>query len=266
MEYKQDALIRPDNAPISLILDSGSQFAFVTLHRSALFIIDVVATPMRIVAESDKNVVHPNGSVGIEAPGKLYVNSGGGSAANPYESDLYSSAGVGSPEPALPNLPLPNLVFSRDSLGVADSHGGVLTKGSRYLWVADRAANLITVVDTVTDLVVNEFSIVSASSADPTPDLMGISPNGNRAYATLRGPNPLTGNFPGVNNAKGSTPGPGISRVTDLAGTGVWKRSRLCHTWSTVSSARIPMELGCAQNNERLARGRIAFPQRSRAY
>ena len=72
----------------------------------------------------------------------------------------------------------------------------------------------------VTDLVVNEFSVVSTSSADPTPDLMGISPNGNPGYATWRGPNPLTGNFPGVNNAKGSTSLLGIFRVTESGRNG----------------------------------------------
>lgn len=213
---KQDPLIRPDNAPICLNLDSSSRYAFVTLRGGGLFVVDVTTTPMNIVAEYDKNVVHPNGCIGVEAAGKLYVNSGGGSAANPYESDLYSfQLNEFSPVPAPPNTPAPYLVFSRDALGAADSHGGILTKGSRYLWVADRAANLITVVDTSTDLVENEFSLLNGVSPDPTPDLMGISPDGNRAYVTLRGPNPLTGNFAGVNNAAGSTPGLGIIRVTN---------------------------------------------------
>lgn len=213
---KQDAVLRPDNAPICLNLDSSSRYAFLTLRGGGLFVVDVTTTPMSIVAEYDKAVIHPNGCIGVEAAGKLYVNSGGGTAANPYESDLYSfNLGEFSPTPALPNTPVPYLVFSRDALGPADSHGGVLAKGSRYLWVADRAANLITVVDTRTDGVINEFSLLGESSSDPAPDLMGISPDGNRAYVTLRGPNPLTGNFAGVNNAAGSTPGLGIIRVME---------------------------------------------------
>ena len=213
---KEDPLLRPDNAPICLNLDSSSQFAFVTLRGGGLFVVDVTTTPMNIVAEYDKDVIHPNGCIGVEAAGRLYVNSGGGSASNPYESDLYSfELAAFSAEPSPPNTPAPYLVFSRDALGVADSHGGVLTRGSRYLWVADRAANLMTVVDTQTDTVVNEFSLLGGVSPDPTPDLMGISPDGNRVYVTLRGPIPLTGNFSGVNNAMGSTPGLGILRVTE---------------------------------------------------
>jgi hypothetical protein len=69
-------------------------------------------------------------------------------------------------------------------------------------------------VDTGSDAVVNEIALAGSVSADPAPDLMGISPSGNRVYVSLRGPNPLTANVPGVNNAVGSTPGVGILRVT----------------------------------------------------
>ena len=218
---KQDPVLRPDNAPICLNLDSSSRFAFVTLRGGGLFVVDVTTTPMSIVAEYDASVIHPNGCIGLEAAGKLYVNSGGGSAANPYESDLYAfPLAEFSPVAAPPNTPVRKLVFSRDALGVADSHGGTLTRDSRYLWVADRAANLMTVVDTRTDFVVNEFSLINQNSADPAPDLMGTSPDGNRVYVTLRGPNPLTGNFPGVNNAVGATPGLGIIRVTQAGRAG----------------------------------------------
>lgn len=221
---KQDPVLRPDNAPICLNLDSSSRYAFVTLRGGGLFIVDVKTTPMSIVAEYDASVIHPNGCIGVEAAGKLYVNSGGGSATNPYESDLYSFRLADlSPVPAPPNMPLRTLVFSRDGLGVADSHGGVLTRGSRYLWMADRAANLMTVVDTSTDFVVNEFSLISSKSVDPTPDLMGISPDGNRVYVTLRGPNPLTGNAPAAGNAVGATPGLGIIRVTEGGRSGVFQ-------------------------------------------
>jgi hypothetical protein len=221
---KQDPVLRPDNAPICLNVDSSSRYAFVTLRGGGLFVVDVTTTPMSIVAEYDASVIHPNGCIGLEAAGKLYVNSGGGSATNPYESDLYAFRLADfSPVPAPPNTPLRSLVFSRDALGVADSHGGILTRDSRYLWVADRAANLMTVVDTRTDVVINEFTLLSQFSADPAPDLMGISPDGNRAYVSLRGPNPLTGNFAGVNNAVGATPGLGIIRVTEGGRNGVFQ-------------------------------------------
>jgi DNA-binding beta-propeller fold protein YncE len=176
---------------------------------------DSTATPMSIVGEYDNATVHPNGCGGLETAGKMYVNSGGGTPANPLESDLHAfPLGGFSTAPNPPNTPAPTLIFSHDARGFVDSHGATLTKHARYLWVADRAANRIVVVDTRSDIVVNEIALTGTVSPDPAPDLMGISPDGNRVYVSLRGPTPLTGNVPGVSNAVGGTPGVGILRVT----------------------------------------------------
>jgi hypothetical protein len=64
--------------------------------------------------------------------------------------------------------------------------------------------------------------VVPGLSGDPAPDLMDISPDGNRIFATLRGPRPLTGNNPNFNNAVGSTPGLGIFRVTQGGRSGAF--------------------------------------------
>jgi DNA-binding beta-propeller fold protein YncE len=210
----EDPALRPDNAPICPVVDETSRFTFVTLRGGGMFVVDSTATPMAIVAEYDRAAVHPNGCGGVETSGKMYVNSGGGTPANPLEADLYSFPLSGFDTiPNPPNTPAPSIVFSHDARGFVDSHGATLTKHDRYLWVADRAANRIVVVDTQSDQVVNEIGLVGGVSNDPAPDLMGISPMGNRVFLTLRGPNPLTGNAPGVNNAVGSTPGVGIVRV-----------------------------------------------------
>lgn len=79
--------------------------------------------------------------------------------------------------------------------------------------MADRASNLVNVVGTNTDSLVNQIPSAGPVSDDPAPDLLALSPSGNRIYTTLRGPNPLTGNNPTLNNAKGSTPGLGVIRV-----------------------------------------------------
>ena len=211
---RQDPVLRPDNAPICIAVDSTSRFGFITLRGGGLLVVDVKATPMAIVAEYDAATVHPNGCGGVETAGRMYINAGGGTAANPLESDLYSfnlSAFSTTPQPV--NTPAPNLVFSHDARGTVDSHGTALVSGGRYLWAADRAANLMVVVDTATNTVVNEFSAVGAMTADPAPDLMAASPRRDLVFATLRGPTPLTGNAPGVNNAVGATPGLGMFRI-----------------------------------------------------
>jgi hypothetical protein len=69
---------------------------------------------------------------------------------------------------------------------------------------------------------VDQFSLAGAVSNDPTPDLMDISPGGNRVFMALRGPNPLTGNNPAFSNAAGSTPGIGIIRVEQGGRRGVF--------------------------------------------
>lgn len=218
----EDSVLRPDNAPICPVVDGAGRLAFVTLRGGGMFVVDPTSTPMRILAEYDRSTVHPNGCGGVEAAGKMYINSGGGSATNPYESDLYAfslQAFAGAAQP--PNAPAPVLVFSHDDRGTVDSHGAIATKHGRYLWAADRAANRMIVVDTATDTVVNELDLTGPLSGDPTPDLLDISPAGNRVYAALRGPNPLTGNAPAAGNAMGATPGVGVMKVEDGGASGV---------------------------------------------
>jgi hypothetical protein len=205
--------LRPDNAPICPVIDSTGRLTFVTLRGGGLFVVSSAVTPMAIVAEYDRATVHPNGCGGTEAAGKMYINSGGGTPANPLESDLYAFPLAGfSAVPNPPNSPAPKLVFSHDSRGFVDSHGMTLTTRGGYLWIADRAANRVVVVQVGRDTVAHEFSVAGRVSPDPAPDLMGASPSGEQIYVSLRGPNPLTANVPGVNNAAGTTPGLGIIR------------------------------------------------------
>jgi hypothetical protein len=73
----EDPAVRPDNAPICPVIDSTSRFSFVTLRGGGLFVVDARATPMQIVAEYDRATVHPNGCLGAEVPGKMFIDSGG---------------------------------------------------------------------------------------------------------------------------------------------------------------------------------------------
>jgi hypothetical protein len=241
----QDVNIRPDNAPICPIIESTGVLNFVTLRGGGLFVIDAKATPMRIVAEYDKDTVHPNGCLGAQVGNKMYLDSGGGTAANLYEADLYAfPLGPGLYSPTNPvNSPRPRVIFSNDVDG-ADSHGAALTKHNSYLWVADRGRNFISVVDTVTDLVVNAIDLqpwlrltgtervvptpemlqnsghCGHFSPDPTPDLLALSPEGSHMFMTFRGPNPLSGD-PHVST--GATPGVGVLKITQSGRSGVFE-------------------------------------------
>lgn len=237
----QDAAIRPDNAPICPIIDASSVLNFVTLRGGGLFVIDGKSTPMQIVAEYDKETVHPNGCLGAQVGNKMYIDSGGGTGANLYEADLYAfPLGPELYSPANPqNSPVPKLIFSED-VEDADAHGAALTKHSKYLWIADRGRNFIFVVDTAKDVIVNRINLVPGLqhslqfaraaishtsdgghlSDDPTPDLLFLSPNGGHMFMTLRGPNPLTAD-PHVST--GAVPGVGVVKVTESGRNGVFE-------------------------------------------
>jgi DNA-binding beta-propeller fold protein YncE len=215
----EDPVLRPDNAPICPVIDSTSRYSFVTLRGGGLFVVDSKATPMQIVAEYDRSVVHPNGCLGAEVPGKMYIDSGGGTPSNLFEADLYAFPVTGFSPANPPNTPAPVVVFSED-VDEADTHGATLTKHLKYLWVADRGRNFLFVVDTGTDTIVNRIPLAGGVSADPTPDLLGLSPNGSYVFMSLRGPNPLTAD-PHVST--GTSPGVGVIKVREGGRNGTFE-------------------------------------------
>jgi DNA-binding beta-propeller fold protein YncE len=212
-------MLRPDNAPICPVPESTSRFVFVTLRGGGLFVVNARATPMAIVGEYDTFTVHGNGCLGAEVPGKMYIDSGGGTATNLHQADLYAFPTDGYSGLNAPNTPPPVLVFS-DPSEEADAHGAALTKHSKYLWVADRGRNFLWVVDTGTDQIVNIVPLEGGVSDDPTPDLIAVSPNGSHAFMSLRGPNPLTAD-PHVST--GSTPGVGVLKIIQSGRDGVFE-------------------------------------------
>ena len=214
---KQAAGVRPDNAPIVALPDATSTLALVTLRGGGAFVLNARSTPMTIVAEYTTATIEPSGLFGIRADNKFYFNSGDmGMGVMDHQSILYSLPvdAFSTTADLSPDTPAPHVVFDHGAMGNVDSHGMVLTKHDRYLWVADRLANSAMVVDPSSDLVVNEVEMAGALSDDPTPDLFAISPSGSRVYVSLRGPNPLTGNNPDHHNAEGTTPGLGVIQVT----------------------------------------------------
>jgi len=215
---------RPLNSPIVALVDSTSKLAFVTLAGGGLFVVDPNTEPMQILAEYDKNTVHANGFAGAEAKGGMYINSGAGAAAtNPSEFDIYRFPLTGYSPLNPPNSPALNVVFSDDTVPPADerdAHGLVLTKHDRYLWVLDRLHNVAEVIDTGSNQRVNTVNLAGTLSEDPTSDLAGIAPDGNRIFLSLRGPNPLSGS---PHAASGSTPGLGVVQVEQGGRHGVLK-------------------------------------------
>lgn len=195
--------IRPDNAPICPIVDDTSSFGFITLRGGGMFVVDVQSTPMRIVAEYDKSTVNGNGCGGIQAAGSMWINSGGATASNLDQFDVYRFPLTGYADGSAANTPAPTVVFS-DPATSRDSHGMAVSKDTKYLWVFDRAGNVAEVFDTKTNKRLKPVRLATKGSPDPTPDLVDISPAGNRLFTAMRGPMPLSGD---PHASTGSTPG-----------------------------------------------------------
>lgn len=215
---------RPSGIPICGIIDSKSSLAFITLRDGGLLVVDPRTNPISIVGEYDKDTIHGNGCGGIEAgkPSRIFINSGGpalGTLTNKSEFDVYRLPIDGYSPSNPPNTPAPEVVFSDDSYvpptgfcengGVADkncrdAHGMALLRNARFLWVGDRHRGVFEVFDVLNASRRTTVDLVSPLSADPAPDLMDISPTGNRIFIATRGPNPLSGD-PHV--AKGDAPG-----------------------------------------------------------
>jgi hypothetical protein len=206
--------IRPDNAPICPVIESGGRYAFVTLRGGGLLVVDARSTPMRVVAEYDMEHVRGSGCGGVEAAGSMYINSGGRPGGSEhlelYGFDVYRFAldGFAAHRAAAPNSPLPQVVYTAD--GEHDSHGMVALADGAHIWVADRHANAIEVIRTADGAHLNTITLAGTLSADPAPDLIDVSPARTRVFVALRGPTPLSGD---PHTATGSTPGLGVLEV-----------------------------------------------------
>ncbi len=198
---------RSDNAPICPITENTRTYAFVTLRGGGLLVVNVKETPMKVVASLTDRQIHPGGCGGTQVGDTMYVNSGGGWPVAPLAYDVYA---INMSE--LPESVSAKLISTRDTM-FADSHGMVGV--GQYLWVVDRAGNNIEIIDSMTNLSVGLIKLAGAHSQDPAPDLIGVSPDNSYVFTNMRGIHPLTGNNKGVNNAKGSTPGIMVIKVTN---------------------------------------------------
>ena len=210
--------LRPLNWPICPIIDGSGNLVFVTLRGGGMLVVDPRQTPMAIVGEYDVATVNGNGCGGVQVGGNMYINSGGSPVNVSHESldhpalygfDVYRFPldGYAAGNPA--NTPAPERVFTKS--GAADSHGMVATIDGAWLWVFDRHGGVAEIIETATGAHVGTVPLAGSLTEDPAPDLADISPAGDNLFVALRGPTPLSGD---PHNARGSTPGVGVVRLT----------------------------------------------------
>lgn len=207
----QLANVRPDNAPICPIIpDSSSDLVFVTLRGGGMFVVDPKSNPISILAEYDMKTVKGNGCGGVEAKGNMYMNSGGGTSGQLYGFDIYRFPLKNYKQSNPVNTPRPLVTFADNSAG-RDSHGMTVTNQDRFVWVADRGQKKIEMISVDSDQRVNTIDLIASGDIKPTPDLLDISPSGNRVFMSLRGPTPLSAD-PHV--SLGPIPGLGVIQVS----------------------------------------------------
>jgi hypothetical protein len=214
----QAAGIRPDNAPICPIIEANSRRSFVTLRGGGLLVVDATTIPMSIVGEYDMATVHGNGCGGVQVGNRMLIDSGGGTATNLTEFDLYSFPTSGYSASNPPNTPAPRLVYSDDSAAFErDAHGIVATAFGLFAWVLDRKADRAEVFSTWDEDHVNTVTFSHAAAPDPAIDLGVMSPLQSRMFVSMRGPNPLSGD-PHIST--GSTPGMGVVQMSRFGSSG----------------------------------------------
>jgi DNA-binding beta-propeller fold protein YncE/ketosteroid isomerase-like protein len=187
----------PDNAPICPVMYVGSSGkAYVTVRGGGMYVVDTLATPMRVVRDYTRDQIAPAGCGGLAVGNRVYVNSGSATSGNLYVLDAATDEILAS---------VPTTTWG------TDPHGMVYV-GDRYLWIANRGdGDNVLVFDTMNHQVVGTINDVGAA-----PDLMDLSPNGQSVYVTLRGPSALTGGP----SATGQTPGLAILSVENGGATG----------------------------------------------
>lgn len=228
--------LRPDNAPICPFVPSNGFPAYVSLRGGGMLAIDHTRTPMAIVAEYGAAAIPRDGCGFVESRGWVYGNGGGGNAANLDGWYLYRVP-VGGPEtydPSRgPNSPAAEEI-AHDERSNRDAHGVARVGNGKYVWFFDRLANVVEIYRADTGAYQQTMSLADpALSLDPSPDLVGEAPDERFVYASLRGPNPLSGD---PHASTGSTPGlmvievlqdgrslavRGIARISNVDASGV---------------------------------------------
>jgi DNA-binding beta-propeller fold protein YncE len=180
----------PSRRPVLAGFAPGGRIMLVSLFHGGVAAVDLQAWQVTDAWGSDQIREHATVLVASPDGKELYLTAGSKS-----ESWLYVFQVAGKP----------TLVASHNlsTLG-QDAHGAAIDPVRNELWVVHRASSNATVHPLATIR-----SDKPASGVVPfvgkIPDLIAISPDGQRGFVTLRGPNPaptipfpLTGEAPGV--------------------------------------------------------------------
>lgn len=176
----------------------------MNLRGGGILVVDWRTMPMSIIGEYEKTHLPVDGGMFGQAKGRVFGTGGGPNQFTVYRLPVN---GYASSNP--PNTPAPEILLD-DNSPDRDAHGVEATKHDRYIWVGDRAGNVVEIFNSETGAHAGTFDLRSEFSSDPTPDLITRSPDRKWFFLSTRGPNPLSGD---PHAAQGSDPGMLIVRV-----------------------------------------------------
>jgi DNA-binding beta-propeller fold protein YncE len=196
------------NLPVIPVFSKDGKFMYVPQRGGGSYTIDATATPMKVLGTVGKTAIGLQSCCAAFVGDAVWTTAQGGATSATTSFNLYKVSG-------LPNAPAAKKILSRT--GSVESHGVLLV--GKYLWVVDRFANTLDILDTSGEAAepVKSLSLATGAlaSRDPAPDIMDLSPDGKMVFLSLRGKTPVTSNIKDLNNSVGDVGGFAILTVTD---------------------------------------------------
>ena len=194
----------PGNLPVIPVFTPDGRYVYVPMRGGGSYVVDYQATPMKTVATLGKSAIGPQSCCATFVKDTIWTTAQGGATTTTTSFNLYQVTG-------LPDKPVAKKVLSRT--GNVESHSVILV--GQYLWVADRFANTLDIVDQTGDSRTMSLASGPLAGRDPAPDIMAASPDESTVYVALRGKTPLTSNIKGLDNAVGDVGGFAILSVKE---------------------------------------------------
>ena len=194
----------PGNLPVIPVFTPDGRYVYVPMRGGGSYVIDYQSTPMKTVATLGKSAIGPQSCCATFVNDTIWTTAQGGATATTTSFNLYQVTG-------LPDKPVAKRVLSRT--GNVESHSLILV--GKYLWVADRFANTLDIVDQSGDTRTMSLATGPLAGRDPAPDIMALSPDESTVFVALRGKTPVTSNIKGLDNAVGDVGGFAILGVKD---------------------------------------------------
>ena len=194
----------PGNLPVIPVFTPDGRYVYVPMRGGGAYVVDYQATPMKTVATLGKSAIGPQSCCATFVKDTVWTTAQGGATTTTTSFNLYQVTG-------LPEKPVATKILART--GSVESHS--LIQVGEYLWVADRFANTLDIVDQTGDTRTMTLAAGPLAGRDPAPDIMALSPDQSTVFVALRGKTPVTSNVKGLDNAVGDVGGFALLTVKD---------------------------------------------------